>query len=283
MRTRFAPSPTGPLHLGHAYSAMLAHDMVRANGGTFILRIEDLDQSRARREWEDLIYDDLEWLGITWDEPVLRQSERTEVYADVLRGPLYEHVFACHCNRRDVMAAAAAPQDGEPAFGPDGIIYPGTCANLSPVDRSNMPTRNMRLRLDRIDPNLRLSFHETCYQETANIEFSVDMFRRNIGSVVLWRQHYAAYHLACVVDDHAQNITHVVRGADLFESTQIHVLLQHLLDFDTPNYCHHRLITDASGKRLAKRHDAKSIQSFRNQGLTPADIRRMVGLPLIST
>jgi len=282
MRTRFAPSPTGPLHLGHAYSALLAHDLARANGGSFILRIEDLDQSRARPEWERLIYDDLAWLGITWDGPVLRQSDRADIYADALRGPLGDHIFACHCNRRDVMAAAAAPQDGEPAFGPDGIIYPGTCAGLAPVDLSDIPTQNMRLRLDRLDPKLRLLFHETCYQGTATHEFSVDEFRRTIGSVVLWRQHYAAYHLASVIDDHAQGITHVIRGSDLFESTQIHVLLQHLLGYDTPNYCHHRLITDEAGKRLAKRHDAKSIQVYRDQGATPADIRRMVGLPQIS-
>jgi glutamyl-Q tRNA(Asp) synthetase len=110
----------------------------------------------------------------------------------------------------------------------------------------------------------------------------VPEFQRDIGSVVLWRQHYAAYHLACVIDDYAQGITHVIRGADLFESTQIHVLLQHLLGYDTPTYCHHRLITDETGKRLAKRHDAKSIQVYRDQGATPADIRRMVGLPQIT-
>ncbi|MEM1302839.1 MAG: glutamate--tRNA ligase family protein, partial [Pseudomonadota bacterium] len=136
MRTRFAPSPTGPLHLGHAYSAMLAYDMARAAGGEFLLRIDDLDQSRARPEWEDLIYRDLEWLGVTWDGPVRRQSEHFDDYRDALEQlALGGAVYPCRCSRADIAAAASAPQEGVPEFGPDGRIYPGTCRGRAYADR----------------------------------------------------------------------------------------------------------------------------------------------------
>ncbi len=271
MITRFAPSPTGPLHLGHAYSALFAHDMARAAGGTFLLRIEDIDQSRARPEWESQIYDDLAWLGLTWPTPVMRQSDRLPAYAAALdtlwaRGLLYP----CTCNRRDILAAASAPQEGA-AMGPDGIIYPGTCRVQS---RTGPRPLDTALRLD-MNKALQAVDTETFY--VAGNQHMTD----NIGDVVLSRRDMGtSYHLSVVIDDAAQHITDVVRGADLREATPIHVLLQHLLQLPTPTYHHHRLIRDDAGKRLAKRDDARAIATYREGGATPSDIRQMVGLPL---
>ncbi|WP_372805300.1 tRNA glutamyl-Q(34) synthetase GluQRS [Loktanella salsilacus] len=271
MITRFAPSPTGPLHLGHAYSALFAHDMARAAGGTFLLRIEDIDQSRARPESESQIYEDHAWLGLTWPTPVMRQSDRLPAYAAALdtlwaRGLLYP----CTCNRRDILAAASAPQEGA-AMGPDGIIYPGTCRVQS---RTGPRPLDTALRLD-MNKALQAVDTETFYG--AGNQHMTD----NIGDVVLSRRDMGtSYHLSVVIDDAAQHITDVVRGADLREATPIHVLLQHLLQLPTPTYHHHRLIRDDAGKRLAKRDDARAIATYREGGATPSDIRQMVGLPL---
>lgn len=278
-RTRFAPSPTGPLHLGHAYSALLAHDMARAAGGAFLLRIDDIDQSRARPEWEDQIYDDLLWLGIRWDEPVRRQSDCIKDYAQAV-DTLMEIglTYACTCTRRDIETAAQAPQEGAPDVGPDGRIYPGTCRdlNLAPGD-----DRVIRLNMARACARaLPASFTETGPAHAGTHTLNADEITATIGDVVLVRrQMAAAYHLAVVVDDMAQNITHVIRGQDLFEATRIHVLLQKLLGLPTPTYHHHALIRDDAGKRLAKRDDARAIAKYRAEGATPADIRRLVGLP----
>ncbi len=293
MITRFAPSPTGPLHLGHAYSAMLAHDMALAQGGRFLLRIEDIDRARSKPEWEDQIYDDLRWLGLSWEEPVMRQSDRLQTYRDVLDA-LWKSdaVFACTCSRADIRDAATAPHEGEPPMGPDGVIYPGTCrARRSNHGQRPIP-KNAALRLDmelaaRSDPDPRaggnlLSFHETGKGpdgQTGIIEFSVQHAIREIGDVVLARRDMGtSYHLSVVLDDAAQGITHVVRGEDLFNATNIHVVLQRLLRLPTPIYRHHRLIRDENGKRLAKRDDARSIAKYRAEGLSPADIRKKVGL-----
>ncbi len=304
-RTRFAPSPTGPLHLGHAYSAMLAHDMALAKGGEFLLRIEDIDQSRARPEWEEMIYEDLRWLGLGWDEPVLRQSERSVAYKRALQ-KLWDrgNLFPCTCRRRDILAAASAPNEGAPLTGPDGVVYPGTCRDTASRDglpRSMKPMPDdtaLRLHSDIIDPAAfehRIdrpgggwayfaSFWETGHGpagETGTIEFTPDDFRRDIGDVALARRDMGtSYHLSVVVDDAAQEITHVVRGEDLFKATDIHVVLQRILGLPTPIYHHHKLIRDAHGKRLAKRDDARAIRTYREDGATPQDIRRMVGLEI---
>ena len=275
MITRFAPSPTGPLHLGHAYSAMLAHDMARDAGGVFLLRIEDIDRTRARPEWEAQIIDDLTWLGLTWPTPILRQSDRLPLYRDALshlwdRGLLYP----CTCNRRDILAAASAPQEGAP-MGPDGVIYPGTCRHRPRT--GPLPT-DTALRLD-MDLAARgpMAWRDNGSPTTA----TRDTFVGAIGDVVLARRDMGtSYHLSVVIDDAAQGITHVTRGEDLAEATPIHVLLQHLLDLPTPIYHHHRLIRDEAGKRLAKRDDARAIATYRAEGVSPADIRRMVGHPL---
>ncbi|HIF77181.1 MAG TPA: tRNA glutamyl-Q(34) synthetase GluQRS [Sulfitobacter sp.] len=283
LTTRFAPSPTGPLHLGHAYSALLAHDLAKAAGGRFLLRIEDIDQSRARPKWEAQIYEDLAWLGIDWPQPVMRQSDRMAAYRSALddlwaRGLLY----ACTCNRRDIAAATSAPQEGaEPVYGPDGLIYPGTCRNAGHPKASGALRLDMRKALAFLG-NRALSFTENGYGpnvETGAITFSPDQLIATVGDVVLARRDMGtSYHLSVVLDDAAQGITLVPRGADLFEATYIHVVLQALLDLPTPHYHHHRLIRDDGGKRLAKRDDARAIALYRENGMTPEDILSMVGL-----
>jgi glutamyl-Q tRNA(Asp) synthetase len=295
--TRFAPSPTGPLHLGHAYSAILAHDMARAAGGRFLLRIEDIDRARSRPEWEAQLLSDLDWLGLTWDGPAMRQSDRMPAYAAALdrlweRGLLYP----CTCTRRDVEAALSAPQEGALVNGPDGPIYPGTCRGANrgglPCSMSARPT-DMHLRLDmhaaggslghRIDRAVGgtygLPFLETGPSHRGDVFTSYDAYMTHIGDIVLARRDFGtSYHLSVVLDDAAQGVTHVTRGEDLFEATAIHVLLQRLLGLPTPVYHHHRLIRDDQGRRLAKRDDARAIGKYREEGATPADIRRMVGL-----
>lgn len=277
-RTRFAPSPTGPLHLGHAYSAMLAHDMARAAGGEFLLRIDDLDQSRARPEWEQQILDDLHWLGIDWDAPVRRQSVHFDEYRDAIarldkRGLTYR----CACTRRDIELAASAPQEGAAEFGPDGRVYPGTCRGVALPDSTDTVVRLDMARA--CAAGLPAAYTETGPTFAGRHELSADRLCHHVGDVVLERRDMAAsYHLAVVVDDAAQGITQVIRGEDLFEATQIHVLLQSLLGLPTPDYHHHRLIRDDAGRRLAKRDDARAISRYRAEGASPADIRRMVGL-----
>ena len=263
--TRFAPSPTGPLHLGHAFSAMTAFDMAQAAGGTFLLRIEDIDRSRARPEWEAQITDDLAWLGLSWPRPVMRQSDRQPAY-DAALDALWDGglLYPCTCNRRDILAAASAPQEGAP-MGPDGVVYPGTCRHRPRT--GPRPT----------DTALRLDLALAC-QPFVDTILSADKVAA-IGDVVLARRDMGtSYHLSVVIDDAAQGVTDVVRGEDLAEATPIHVLLQRLLDLPTPTYHHHRLIRDDAGKRLAKRDDARAIATYRAGGTTPADIRRMVGL-----
>ena len=285
-RTRFAPSPTGPLHLGHAYSAFLAHDMARANDGTFLVRIEDIDQSRARPKWEDQIYDDLSWLDLSWDEPVLRQSTRAPAYQDALTKLWADGVlFPCDCTRRDISEAVSAPQENEPTIGPDGLIYPGTCRHHAP-SYPNLPmpdNKALRLLMSRAITRLRedlpLGFNERIFGNTSTVRVDESDLASTIGDIVLSRRDMGtSYHLSVVLDDAAQGITDVVRGEDLFEATKIHVVLQRLLGLATPTYHHHRLIRDNAGKRLAKRNDARAIRTYRDAGASPADIRQMVGL-----
>lgn len=252
--------------------------MARAHGGQFLLRIDDLDQTRARPEWEDQIYEDLTWLGITWDGAVRRQSDHFDDYARVL-GQLRDKnlTFECQCTRRDIQNAASAPQEGAFDFGPDGLIYPGTCRtrNLKP-DNSTCTRLDMARACSR---GLPAWFTETGPAETGLHHLSSDDMIQTIGDVVLARRNMAAsYHLSVVIDDHATGVTHVVRGADLFDATRIHVLLQKLLGLPTPTYHHHALIRDDQGKRLAKRDDARAIATLRADGVTAIEIRQMIGL-----
>ncbi|MCU0827821.1 MAG: tRNA glutamyl-Q(34) synthetase GluQRS [Tabrizicola sp.] len=276
--TRFAPSPTGPLHLGHAFSAILAHDMARAAGGQFLIRMEDIDHQRSRPAWADAALDDLAWLGLTWDGPVVSQQTRLPAYRAALdRLAQMGLLFGCSCTRGDIRAALAAPQEGALPFneGPDGPVYPGTCRGKPVSDGAAI-----RLDLTRAVNRVRdLAFVETgpAYGGTHALQ-PLEMLSW-VGDVVLARRDMGtSYHLSVVVDDAAQGVTHITRGEDLFDATQIHVLLQALLSLPTPIYHHHRLIRDDQGKRLAKRDDARAISKYRAEGATPADIRRMVGL-----
>jgi len=281
MITRFAPSPTGPLHLGHAYSAILAYDMAIKAGGTFLLRIEDIDRQRSKPDWEAQIYDDLTWLGLTWETPVMRQSERAEIYDTALQ-TLWDtaQIYPCSCNRKDIKAALSAPQEGaEMTIGPDGPIYPGTCRTKShPTERPMEAV--LRLNLQTVFESLKdQNILGSTEAETGQIRFTSQEAITTIGDIVLARRDMGtSYHLSVVLDDSAQGITDVVRGQDLYEATKIHVILQRLLGLPTPIYHHHRLIRDAQGKRLAKRDDARAIAKYRSDGATPQDIRDLVGL-----
>ncbi|MCV2870064.1 tRNA glutamyl-Q(34) synthetase GluQRS [Defluviimonas sp. WL0002] len=277
MRTRFAPSPTGPLHLGHAYSAILAHDEARARNGVFLLRMEDTDMERCRAEWEALIVEDLSWLGLTWDEEILRQSDKIDIYNARLE-TLGESglLYPCSCTRGDIRAALAAPQEGVVHN-----IYPGTCRGRTMASRK--PGDALRLDLSRALEALSghvLRFVETGPAHEGSHIVDPEQARRTIGDVVLGRkgEDIVAYFLASAFDDADQAITHVIRGEDLFEFTAIQVILQHLFGLPTPIYHHHRLIRDENGKRLAKRDDARAIRKYREDGVTPDDIRRSLGL-----
>lgn len=277
--TRFAPSPTGPLHLGHAYSAILAHDMARAADGQFLLRMEDTDLERCKPEYDALIVEDLRWLGLTWDGPIHRQSQHIANYNNRLepigtKGLLYP----CSCTRSDIRAALAAPQEGV-AFS----VYPGTCRGRAMGSRQSGDA--LRLDLAKALQALAgadLSFTETGAAHPGRHTVDPAQAMQRIGDVVLSRkgEDIVAYFLASAFDDADQGITHVIRGEDLFAFTPIQVILQHILGLPTPVYHHHRLIRDDQGKRLAKRDDARAIAKYRSEGATPADIRRMVGLPI---
>lgn len=274
--TRFAPSPTGLLHLGHAYAALIAAQ--QAAPGRFLLRIEDIDRERCRPAFEQAIHDDLAWLGLDWPLPVMRQSDRMPAYRAALEA-LTPWSYPCACRRGDIRAALAAPQEGVPPAGPDGIIYPGTCRHrpLFDAGRDDVIRLDVARAFDALGIDS-LRFRDRAILPDQDHVLTRRAFLDGIGDVILSRRGMGtSYHLAVVVDDAAQGITLVTRGKDLFDSTWIHVLLQKLLRLPTPDYLHHRLIRDDAGKRLAKRDDARAIRHFRNDGASPGDIRRMLG------
>ncbi|QNQ08947.1 tRNA glutamyl-Q(34) synthetase GluQRS [Sphingomonas alpina] len=262
MVTRFAPSPTGALHLGHAFSAIQAHDRARREGGTFLLRIEDIDGTRSRPEHVQGIFDDLARLGLTWDGPVIFQSARLAAYELALsqlreRGLLYP----CFCTRADIAASSTAPH------GPAGTVYPGTCRLLDPAIRqARLATEPHAWRIDMVRAVAAIGGVEGLVwrDELAGVVPADPLAH---GDVVLGRKDApASYHLAVTVDDAAQGVTHIVRGVDLFEATHVHRVLQALLDLPVPVYRHHALLTDAAGNRLAKRHGAPSLASLYAAG-----------------
>lgn len=265
--------------MGHAFAALEAARC--ADSGGFLLRIEDLDQARARSDYEQGIYDDLRWLGLDWPQPVMRQSARLMAYRAALRaldkmGVLYP----CCCRRADIREALRAPQEGAMVHGPDGVIYPGTCRGRAMSDACQGDV--IRLDAARAFDHIAmegLEIYEECLVPTGVRRLTRAAFLRQIGDVVLERRGMGgSYHLAVVVDDAAQGITLVTRGADLFEASWIHVLLQKLLGLPQPRYHHHRLIRDEQGKRLAKRDNARALAQLRAEGATPGDIRAMIGL-----
>ncbi len=240
---------------------------------------------RARAEWEDLIFDDLHWLGLAWETPVLRQSDRLPLYRATLEALWRQGLlYPCTCTRRDILEAASAPQEGSTAhIGPDGPVYPGTCRHdhdgTTPMPQAALRL-NMRRAIDRLSSPLTFIEKGTGpIGQTGPQPIEPEDLVTKVGDIVLARRDMGtSYHLAVVLDDAAQGVTHVTRGYDLFEATQIHILLQALLDLPQPAYHHHALIRDAQGKRLAKRDDARAIQSYRAYGASPAEIRRLIGL-----
>jgi glutamyl-Q tRNA(Asp) synthetase len=265
--------------LGHAYSALLAHDMAHRAQGRFLLRIEDTDISRARPHWEAQIYDDLHWLGIGWETPVLRQSEHLQRYNDALmqladRGLIYP----CSCKRSDIRAALSAPQEGAPVA---SGTYPGTCRGR-PM-HSRKPGDALRLDMAHALSQLNAplpEFIETGSARKGIHTLDTTCLLQTTGDVVLGRKEIetVSYVLAAVIDDAQQQITDVVRGQDLYPTTFLQILLQALFNLPTPRYHHHNLIRDETGKRLAKRDDARAISKYRAQGITPEQIRTMVQL-----
>ena len=255
--TRFAPSPTGRLHLGHAYSAVIGCLRAREGDGRFLLRIEDLDQTRSRPEYVDGIYEDLRWLGLDWQEPILIQSQRSAVYSEALaRLRTHGMVYPCFCTRADISAALEAPH-GTMAR------YPGTCRGLSddPERRAAMP-HCWRLHSGKALETTDLP----SWTEADGKRFTSG--RDDLDDVILARKDApAAYHLACVVDDAASGVIEVVRGADLRSSTPIQRLLQELLGLSEPSYFHHQLVVHSGGRRLAKRDSAPTLAAMRKEGV----------------
>jgi glutamyl-Q tRNA(Asp) synthetase len=282
MRTRFAPSPTGYLHLGHAYSALVAFARAQASGGRLLLRIEDTDRARSRPEYEAAIYDDLAWLGLDWQRPILRQSDHLPAYEAALgRLSAMGLTYPCRCTRADIQAALSAPQEGALHPTAEGGVYPGTCRGraMSGLGPGEAIRLDMARALDQVAGRV-LGFEESGPGHAGHHRVDARRMMSCIGDIVLARKDIgaASYHLAVVIDDARQAITEVVRGEDLFEATFLHRLLQALLSLPVPVYHHHRLIRDENGKRLAKRDDARAIRTYRSAGSTPNDIRRMVGL-----
>ena len=278
---RFAPSPNGRLHLGHALSALTGFEMAKACGGRFLVRIEDIDTTRSRPELVDAIFEDLAWLGLTWEQPVLRQSEHFDVYrraADRLleQGLLYP----CFATRTEI---AAAVSSGHPVD-PDGApLYPGLHRSLPAAEIARRREANEPFAL-RIDMARAVAYARRHGELTfvalheAGRKATVDARPERWGDAVIVRKDVpASYHLACVVDDARQGVTHVTRGLDLLAATDIHVLLQRLLGLPQPLYLHHRLLTDAAGRKLAKSAGDTSLASLRASGSTASEIRRMIG------
>ncbi|MDH5750422.1 MAG: tRNA glutamyl-Q(34) synthetase GluQRS [Rhodospirillales bacterium] len=278
--TRFAPSPTGFLHLGHAHAALFAAKLAEDTGGRFLLRIEDIDRGRCRTEYEDAIFEDLRWLGLNWVEPVWRQSEHMTDYARALERLESDGlVYPCFCTRKEIQAeiknAVHAPH------GPDGFLYPGTCRGLSKSERENRIGEGTAFAL-RLDTVRALRRAEAAnggplgWTDRAGGRQKCDptMF----GDVVLARKDTpTSYHLSVTLDDHAQGVSLVTRGKDLFPATHIQRILQALLDLDVPEYHHHELLCDPTGRRYAKRDQAHSLRALKNAGVTPGNVRAMAG------
>ncbi|GAM98047.1 glutamyl-Q-tRNA synthetase [alpha proteobacterium U9-1i] len=272
--TRFAPSPTGHLHLGHAFSALTAFESARAANGRFILRIEDIDQGRARPEFEVAILEDLAWLGIEWEHPVRRQSEHLGEYARVLDDLIARNlVYRCFRTRKEVADAIASAPHGE-----TGDVFRGEA--LDPVEEQEKldagESYAWRLSIKKARAALGPAFFTLMFEDETGL---VRAEPEKHGDVVLARKDFAtSYHLASVWDDAQQGVTHVIRGEDLRGAAHLHALLQRLLGLPTPRYLHHRLILGDDGKRLAKRDQAAALRALREAGRTPADVRAMLTL-----
>jgi glutamyl-Q tRNA(Asp) synthetase len=280
--TRFAPSPTGLMHLGNAYSALLAFDAANAVNGRFLLRIEDIDQTRCKPEFEAAVYEDLGWLGLEWEQPVRRQSDHFADYAGVIdRLAGMGVVYRCFLSRRELAEASlSAPH------GPDGA--PPAPPRISPDEEAERLARGeafaWRLNMGYSQDLLGEEFARLEFEETGtgpNGERGTIRARPEVlGDVILGRKDTpASYHVAVVHDDALQGVTDIIRGQDLFESTHVHVLLQRLLGLPTPRYRHHALLTGPDGRRFAKRDASLTLRALREAGLGPQDVRARAGLP----
>jgi len=276
--TRFAPSPTGELHLGSAYSARVAWQWAREAGGRFLVRVEDTDIRRCRREYETAMLEDLRWLGLDWDGEVRRQSDHFADYGRVLdeldgRGLIYP----CFCTRADIareIAAASSAPHGAP-HGPDGPLYPGTCRHLSNEERQCRVADGVEfcMRLDAAQAAEQAGPYAFVDETQGRIEGQPLL----MGDFVIARKDTpTSYHLAVTVDDHLQGVTLVTRGEDLLPSTHVHGLLQKLLGYAAPQYAHHRLLTDPTGRRFAKRDKDLTIRALREAGKTPQEVFALI-------
>lgn len=287
---RFAPSPTGTLHLGSAYSALVSHDMAREAGARFLLRIEDIDAERCRPEFEQAILEDLAWLGLEWEQPVRRQSEQLDVYGGYAatlesQGLLYP----CFASRKEIAEAVAA--GGPHLLDPDGApVYPGLCKGL-PKDEAEARIAQgepvaWRIDMDKAlelarkrDPGA-LTFTEVDREEKARV-IPIDPARWG-DAVIVRKFSTTSYHLSVVVDDALQGVSRITRGMDLFAATDLHRLLQILLELPEPHYSHHALVLDGEGRKLSKSEGDTSIARLREKGHTPADVRAMAERNLIA-
>lgn len=278
---RFAPSPNGYLHLGHALSALENSDRARAAGGRLLLRIEDIDAARCRPEFEAAIYEDLAWLGLAWEEPVRRQSEHLDDYRAVLDQLTRAGLLYPSFESRGEILRLIAERDAQAPWprDPDGTpLYPGAAKDLPADERARRMARDpYALRLDSNAAAVRAG--PLVWHETGVCDGEVRATPEAWGDVILARKDTpTSYHLSVVVDDALQGITHVVRGQDLFASTSVHRLLQAVIGLPAPIYHHHRLVLDRDGHKLAKSTGATALRTLRGRGASPADIRRMVGL-----
>lgn len=287
---RFAPSPNGLLHLGHAYSALLNHDLARASGGRFLLRIEDIDATRCRPEFEAAICDDLAWLGLSWEQPVRRQSEHLELYRQATERLAAEGLLYPAFDSRAEIARLVTERDAAGGWprDPDGApLYPGDARHLTSAARAERIASGVpyAMRLDMAAARARAG--ELRWQEQGEgpdgESGTVAARPEAWGDVVLARKETpTSYHLSVVIDDALQGVTDVVRGCDLFWSTSVHRLLQQLLGLPAPRYRHHRLVLDEAGRKLSKSTRATSLVELRGRGITPAAIRAQLGLPAVA-
>jgi glutamyl-Q tRNA(Asp) synthetase len=277
--TRFAPSPTGPLHLGHAHSALFGWTAARDRGGVFLLRIEDIDLGRCRPEFERQLMEDLFWLGLTWPDPVRRQSEHFDDYRAALhRLEALGVTYPCFCTRKEIEEEIA--RAGHAPHGPDGALYPGTCRHLPAAERSARQAAGeaFAIRLDVARASAIASAIAGPLSWQDHGAGRIDATPEILGDIVLARKDVpTSYHLSVTVDDFLQGVTLVTRGRDLFHATHLHRLLQALLGYPAPDYHHHGLLTNDRGERLAKRDKAVSLRSLRESAKTPAEVRAMAG------
>lgn len=275
---RFAPSPNGRLHLGHAYSALLNEKLARETAGRFLLRIEDIDRPRCTDALTEAMLADLAWLGLAWEEPVLRQSEHLADY-HAAQQRLHDErlLYPCFCSRRDIALAAGETRERDPEGQP---LYPGTCRRLSTEERSRRLAEGEphAWRIAMYEALARMSEPLSFVEASSGAPLREPAFAEAWGDVVLVRKDIGtSYHIAVVIDDARQGVTQVVRGRDLFHATSIHLVLQHLLGLPTPRYVHHALIDDAEGRKLSKSLGSKSLADLRDAGVSPRDVRRVLG------